>query len=377
VSTTFPGGAGWARSSDRPRTTGAAQDGREPIVITGGCGFIGCNLADLFLREGRDVVVLDNLSRAGVQENLVWLQRRHGSRVHPVIADVRDADAITPVLAEAAAIFHLAAQTAVTTSLGAPVEDFEINLLGTLNVLEAVRRGGRGIPVIFSSTNKVYGALPWLELAESAEGYAPRDPSTRRFGLDETIGLDFCTPYGCSKGAADQYVLDYGKTYGIPVAVLRMSCIYGPRQFGTEDQGWVAHFLIRALAGEPITVYGDGKQVRDVLNVQDAVQAYRSVLEHMDEARGRAFNLGGGPRNAVSIERALQEIEALAGRPPNVTRAGWRTGDQLYFVADTRRLQDRIGWSPGIGWRDGFAELAQWLRQERGLGPVAKARVSA
>ena len=229
-----------------------------PVVVVGGAGFIGSNLAESFLREGQDVVVLDNLSRPGVSENLHWLQSSYGERVHPVIEDIRDDTAIWTVFKNARAVFHFAAQTAVTTSLAKPLDDFEINALGTINVLEAVRHVAPQAPVIFASTNKVYGNLADLDLIGRDDRYLPADEAISAHGISEDRRLDFCTPYGCSKGVADQYVLDYAKSYGMRTAVLRMSCIYGPRQFGTEDQGWVAHFLIKALRGEPISVYGDG-----------------------------------------------------------------------------------------------------------------------
>ena len=333
----------------------------KPIVITGGAGFIGSNLADALLSDGETVAVLDNLSRGGVKQNLLWLQERHGERLQVVTADVRDSEAVDAALANAAAVFHFAAQTAVTTSLADPIEDFEINARGTVNVLEAVRKAGHRAPVIFSSTNKVYGGLGDLRLVELDERHVPADELIRTRGINEDRKLDFCTPYGCSKGVADQYVLDYGRSYDLPTAVLRMSCIYGPRQFGTEDQGWVAHFLIRALKGEPITIYGDGKQVRDVLHVSDAVAAYRAVLADIDKVRGRAFNLGGGPRNAVSLNMVLREIENIVGTTLSVSRDDWREGDQLYFVAETSRLEAELAWHAKTGWRDGLRDLADWL----------------
>ncbi|MFC6487907.1 NAD-dependent epimerase/dehydratase family protein [Nitratireductor sp. GCM10026969] len=339
-----------------------------PIVISGGSGFIGCNLAQSYLAAGEDVVILDNLSRPGVDRNLAWLREAYGARVHPLVADIRDLRAIEPALADAKAVFHLAAQTAVTTSLRQPFEDFEVNARGTLNVLEAVRRGGRWVPVIFASTNKVYGALEDLEMVALEDRYVPAAEDVRRHGIGEERPLSFCTPYGCSKGVADQYVLDYAASYGIPTAVLRMSCIYGPRQFGTEDQGWVAHFLIRALSGAPISIFGDGKQVRDVLHVADAVAAYRALLERIPQVNGQTFNLGGGVENAVSLRMVLEEIRDITGRDPAVEWNDWRPGDQHYFVADTRRLQRQLGWKANTGWRDGLRQLAKWLREERGLG---------
>jgi CDP-paratose 2-epimerase len=351
-----------------------------PILVTGGCGFVGSNLADSFLQQGEDVVVLDNLCRPGVDQNLAWLIDRYGKRVHPALADVREFAGIEAAFKDAKAVFHFAAQTAVTTSLIHPVDDFEVNARGTVNVLEAVRKAGKKAPVIFASTNKVYGALTDVELLELDDRYVPADDSLRLRGVGEGRPLDFCTPYGCSKGVADQYVLDYAKSYGLPTAVLRMSCIYGPRQFGTEDQGWVAHFLIQALSGEPISIYGNGKQVRDILHVEDAVAAYRAVLENIDRVKGYAFNLGGGPLNAVSILAVLREIEKLTGRPVEIRFDEWRAGDQYYFVADTGRLKGTFGWQASVKWRDGVHHLAEWLAANRfGDQPVLREsrRVSA
>lgn len=348
-----------------------------PIAVLGGAGFIGSNLADSFLHDGWRVRIIDNLSRPGVERNLAWLRANHGDRVEAATIDVRNADAIHDSLADVSAVFHFAAQVAVTTSLDDPRADFQVNAEGTLNVLEAVRATGRRVPVIFASTNKVYGCLDDVAMSEFGDRWAPSDATLRNHGIAESRPLDFKTPYGCSKGVADQYVLDYAHSYGMPTAVLRMSCIYGPRQFGTEDQGWVAHFLIRALRGEPITIYGDGKQVRDVLHVADAVAAYRSLLEDIERVKGRAFNLGGGARNAVSLAAMLREIGRLTGRDVAVERGAMRTGDQLWFVADTRALSDSVGWSQTIGWRDGLADLARWLGSPEAKAPAASWRVPA
>lgn len=339
--------------------------GAAPIVITGGSGFIGSNLADSLLSDGEDVIILDSLGRAGVDQNLAWLMDRHGDRVHPALADVRDLRGIESVFEDAKAVYHLAAQTAVTTSLVHPLDDFETNARGTINVLEAVRKAGRNAPVIFASTNKVYGALEDIEMSETKDRYIPVRAEVRLHGIDENRPLDFCTPYGCSKGVADQYVLDYAKSYGLQTAVLRMSCIYGPRQFGTEDQGWVAHFLIRALSGQPISIYGNGKQVRDILHVDDAVSAYRLALANIGKIQGQVFNLGGGPGNAVSIGGVLQEIEAICGHLIDTEFSDWRAGDQVYFVADTRKLEEVLGWQARIRWSGGIRQLAQWLVQNR------------
>jgi CDP-paratose 2-epimerase len=347
-----------------------------PVVITGGSGFIGSNLADSLLSDGEDVVILDNLGRPGVDQNLAWLMERHGDRVHPALADVRDLRGIEAIFSDAKAVYHLAAQTAVTTSLVHPLDDFETNARGTINVLEAVRKAGRNAPVIFASTNKVYGSLEDLEMIETEDRYLPALQDIRLHGVPEGRPLDFCTPYGCSKGVADQYVLDHAKSYGLQTAVLRMSCIYGPRQFGTEDQGWVAHFLIRALSGEPISIYGNGKQVRDILHVDDAVSAYRLLLANIGTIKGQVFNLGGGPQNAVSIAAVLRETEEICGHAVDRTFGEWRAGDQLYFVADTRKLEDLLGWQARIRWQGGVRRLAQWLAENRlgGVSPTAEKR---
>jgi len=360
--------------SQRPPAAPALARGARAVLVTGGAGFIGSNLVDSLAADGRDVLVYDSLGRPGVERNLDWLRARHPDRIIFVRADVRDEARLAEAAREADAVFHLAAQVAVTTSLDDPKDDFEVNARGTLNVLEAVRATGRRVPVIFSSTNKVYGALLDLAMKEQADRYTPADPGTRAYGVGETRPLDFCTPYGCSKGVADQYVLDYAKSYGLPTAVLRMSCIYGPRQFGTEDQGWVAHFLIRALAGETITIYGDGKQVRDVLHVADAVRAYRLLLDTIETVAGRAFNLGGGPANAVSLRMVLDEIARVAARPLDLAHSEWRTGDQLYFVADTRGIEAAVGWRAKIGWREGVDDLGRWLKDPNRYGTADAAR---
>jgi len=338
-----------------------------PVLVTGGAGFIGCNIADRLARNGHEVIILDALARAGVETNLDWLKQRHGARIHPIIADIRDEEAVAKAVRDASAVFHMAAQVAVTTSLVDPIDDYQVNIRGTLTVLEAVRRRSTNVPVIFASTNKVYGDLADIQLWEDTDHWAPADADVRAHGISEQRPLDFHTPYGCSKGAADQYVLDYARSYGMPTAVIRMSCIYGPRQMGTEDQGWVAHFLIRALEGQPITIYGDGKQVRDVLHVDDAVDTYLAALRSIDRVSGRVFNLGGGPDNAISLRQLLRHIETLTGRPVDTRFEGWRAGDQRYFVADARVARDTLGLGPPKPWRQGIAELADWLAEARGL----------
>ena len=338
-----------------------------PILVTGGAGFIGSNIADRLAGEGLDVIVYDALTRPGVERNLAWLQSRHGHRITLVQADIRDRDALGRAISDVQAVFHMAAQVAVTTSMDDPRDDLEINILGTFNLLEALRAKGDATPLVFASTNKVYGDLADLDFAREGDTYVPTDADVRAHGIGEARPLDFHTPYGVSKGAADQYVLDYARSFGIPAAVLRMSCIYGQRQMGTEDQGWVAHFLIRALEGRPITLYGDGYQVRDILDVSNAVEAYIQAWRRIDTVKGRAFNLGGGPANAVSLRTLLGYIGELIGREVDLSFADWRAGDQRYFVADTRAAEAALGLSPKVDWRTGVADLTRWLAAERGF----------
>jgi len=341
-----------------------------PVLVTGGAGFIGCNIADRLAGEGHQVIIYDSLARPGVERNLLWLEQRHGARIAPVIADIRDDAMLDRMVARAKAVFHMAAQVAVTTSLADPRRDFEVNALGTFTLLESARRCAAAPPVIFASTNKVYGGLEDLEFELAGNAYQPADAALRAHGIDESRPLDFHTPYGCSKGAADQYVLDYGRSFGVPTAVLRMSCIYGQRQMGTEDQGWVAHFLISAIEGRTITLYGDGCQVRDILDVGDAVDAYLGLWRNIDHVRGRAFNLGGGADNAVSLRRILDHIGDCLDRRLDIEMSDWRAGDQRYFVADTRALTQAINPGPRKPWRQGVADLADWLVRERQNGPV-------
>ncbi|AUW57296.1 CDP-paratose 2-epimerase [Sphingobium sp. SCG-1] len=336
-----------------------------PVLVTGGAGFIGCNLADRLATDGHDVIVLDALRRPGVQRNLDWLLERHPCRIRAVIDDIRESSVIFSFMKEAKAVFHMAAQVAVTTSMTDPQEDFDINLRGTFNVLEAARQCGTRPPVIFASTNKVYGDLGDVPLALTAGAYRPTDDAISANGIGEDRPLDFHTPYGCSKGGADQYVLDYARSYDLPTAVLRMSCIYGQRQMGTEDQGWVAHFLIRALEGAPITLYGDGHQVRDILDVSDAVDAYLGLWRNIDRLSGRAYNLGGGPQNAVSLRQLLGHVEDLLGTSLDIRFSDWRAGDQRYFVADRRAVDAALGLNRPKDWREGVEALLQWLRTER------------
>jgi CDP-paratose 2-epimerase len=334
-------------------------------LVTGGAGFVGTNVAARLAETGKDVVVLDNLSRPGVDENLRWLEDTYGSQVASEIGDIRDEDAVANALAGATEVFHLAAQVAVTTSLERPLHDHGVNVAGTLNLLERIRRLGDPPPLLYTSTNKVYGALPDLELVRNGGRWEPVDPLVRTSGLSEERPLDFCTPYGCSKGAADQYVLDYAKSYGLRTVVFRMSCIYGPHQHGNEDQGWVAHFLRQAAAGHPITIYGDGAQVRDVLFVDDLVDAMLLALEAEPEIRGEAFNVGGGADNTISLLELIELIEELEARSVDVLWDDERPGDQRYYVADTARLHERTGWHPKVAVQEGVEARHAWLRERR------------
>ncbi len=330
-------------------------------LITGGAGFIGTNLAAHLLERGARVVVYDDLSRPGTERNLRWLRTRFGERLEVCIADIRDRARLCTAIASVDSVFHFAAQVAVTTSLEASRLDFDVNLAGTLNVLDAVRRSARRPTLVFTSTNKVYGAVDDIALERSDTRYQPVDAQVRAAGIGEARALDFHSPYGCSKGAADQYVLDHARSYGIQAAVLRMSCIYGPHQLGNEDQGWVAHFLIRALRGEPITLYGDGCQVRDVLFVDDLVDALLRLRGGLPALSGRAFNMGGGPRHATSLRELLARIATLTGVAPLVDESAWRVGDQRYYVSDTSAFEAATGWRARVGVDDGVRRLHAWL----------------
>lgn len=337
------------------------------ILITGGAGFIGCNLAHACLGDGHRVTLLDNLSRHGSTANLAWLRSLHGAHGFDFVqADVRDADAMVRAAVGQEAIYHLAAQTAVTTSVTDPRTDFTINALGTFNVLEAARLAGSDPVFIYASTNKVYGGMEdALAVEEPARYVLPDYPQ----GVGEDRPLDFHSPYGCSKGAADQYVRDYARIYGLRTVVFRQSCIYGQRQMGVEDQGWVAWFVIASVLGKPVTIYGNGKQVRDLLHVDDLVRAFGIATERIDLTAGHVFNLGGGPANTLSVWAEFGPLLGeLLGRPvePAAFR-DWRPGDQPVFVADVSKAQRVFGWAPQVSVRDGVARLIDWVKENRDL----------
>jgi CDP-paratose 2-epimerase len=335
-------------------------------LITGGAGFIGINYAARLLNRGDKVVIFDNLSRAGTPDNITWLKDTFGEdSFELIIDDVRNQEAVRVAVETADLILHLAAQVAVTTSVVDPRTDFEINALGTLNVLEAARQSPNQPPVFYSSTNKVYGDLDDIKVAEGETSYYfPDNPH----GIPETQILDFHSPYGCSKGAGDQYVRDYHRIFGLPTVVFRQSCIYGTHQYGIEDQGWVAWFVIAALTGKKITIYGDGKQVRDLLYVDDLLNAYDLAFTNIDKTAGKIYNIGGGKDNTLSIWREFGPLlESELGRDIPVAREDWRPGDQRIFVADIRKAQKDFGWTPEVDVPTGVKNLFDWVRANQNL----------
>ena len=334
--------------------------------ITGGAGFIGSNYVSRLLERGEKVTIYDNLSRAGAPRNLAWLREKFGETAFQMtVGDVRDAALLTTSSRTADVIVHLASQVAVTTSVTRPREDFEINALGTFNVLEAARLNERKPVMLYSSTNKVYGGMEDVKVVEDDTRWRYADLP---LGCPETQPLDFHSPYGCSKGTGDQYVRDYSRIYDLPTVVLRQSCIYGPRQFGVEDQGWVAWMIIAAVTGRQITICGDGKQIRDVLHVDDLLNGYDTAIARINTVKGRIYNLGGGPENTMSIWTEFgPKLESLLGKPIAVARSDWRPGDQKVFVADIRKAMRELGWEPKIGVEEGMKKLFEWVNENRNL----------
>ena len=333
------------------------------VLITGGAGFIGANLAERCLKRDDEVLILDNLSRKGAAKNLDWL--RSVGQFDWINADVRDRPVISTVMKEhndVDIVYHLAAQVAVTTSIIDPVTDFEVNAAGTLNLLSATVEAKADPIFIFSSTNKVYGDLSSIPVAENDLRYRWADD---RRGVDETQTLDFHSPYGCSKGAADQYVIDFSRVYGLKGVVIRQSCVYGERQFGVEDQGWVAWFGIASMLGLPMTLYGSGKQVRDLLYVGDLLDAYDACTLHIEECRGKAFNAGGGLASSMSLLELMRFLSTYHGREIHTERQAPRQGDQAIFISDNSRLERTTGWSPRMPLEDGIRRLLSWLEGER------------
>ncbi len=332
----------------------------KPVVITGGAGFIGTNLAHHLLKQGHRVIIIDNLSRNGSRRNLQWLLDNHGEKIQVTICDIRDAGQIALILKDAGVVFHFAAQVAVTKSVENPIEDFKVNVEGTLNILESIRQRDNPPFLVFTSTNKVYGKLSDIKLVEKGLRYYPENDKFSR-GINENTVLDFQSPYGCSKGSADQYILDYCRTYGVPASVFRMSCIYGPHQYGTEDQGWVAYFLFRILQNQSITIYGDGKQVRDLLFIDDLLHAFELVVQNSDKCCGHAFTIGGGPSNSISILECIELLQKQSGKFPPLSFAPWRNGDQYYYVSDTSKFHSLTGWKPTVDIECGLMRLYDWI----------------
>jgi CDP-paratose 2-epimerase len=336
------------------------------IVVTGGAGFIGSNYVDRLLNRGEHVRIYDNLSRGGAAKNLAWIDETHGVGAYElVVGDVRDAALLTSSLMDADVIVHLASQVAVTTSVQHPREDFEINALGTFNVMEAARLAGHQPVVIYASSNKVYGGMDDTPLVEQPTRWAYADLPG---GVPETQQLDFHSPYGCSKGAGDQYVRDYQRVYGIPSVVFRQGAIYGPRQFGIEDQGWVAWFIIAAVLGRPITIFGDGKQVRDLCHVDDLMDAYDAAIDQIDSVSGQVFNVGGGAANTLSIWVEFKPLlEKLLGRSIPVKHDDWRPGDQRVNINNIEKAGRALGWDPQVDVKTGISRLFEWVYDNQAL----------
>jgi CDP-paratose 2-epimerase len=330
------------------------------ILITGGAGFIGIHTAYHFARH--DIHIVDNLSRRGAKSNLQWLKDQTKFSFSPT--DIRDAAAFEDEVKafRPDAVIHLAAQVAVTTSVHDPRTDFEINALGTFNVLEALRKHAPGAIVLYASTNKVYGGMEEVGVELAGERYRYSDLT---HGVPETFPLDFHSPYGCSKGAADQYVRDYSRIYGLRSVVFRQSCIYGTHQYGIEDQGWIAWFAIASALGRPITVFGDGKQVRDVLWVEDLVAGYALAIDQIDQVSGQVFNMGGGPERQLSLLETFAELSKLSGKEVEFSLADWRPGDQKVFVADTRKAQQILGWRAQVETSEGLQKLFTWVSENK------------
>ena len=335
-------------------------------LVTGGAGFIGSNYVHRLIQRGEQVTVYDNLSRAGAPRNVAWLEETFGKDAFRlIVGDVRSADAIAEAAKEADVIVHLAGQVAVTTSVTKPRDDFEANALGTFNALEAARLSEKNPIFLYASTNKVYGGMDDVKLVEDATRWRYAE---LEYGCAETQPLDFHSPYGCSKGTGDQYVRDYARIYGLRSVVFRQSCIYGPRQFGIEDQGWLAWMIIAAVTGRKITIYGDGKQVRDVLNVSDLLSAYDAAVEKIDVAKGQVYNMGGGTRNILAVWAEFGPIlENLLGKKIEVARDDWRPGDQRVFYADFRKAKKELGWEPKIDLETGIEMLFEWVKENKSL----------
>lgn len=348
----------------------------DPVLVTGGAGFIGTNLTTRLIKLGHPVYVYDNLSRPGAENNLKWLKQQYKNKLSIIIADIRDHFALEQAVKKVSHVFHLAAQVAVTTSLLNPAYDYSVNVRGTVNLLEAIRKSDHKPSLIYTSTNKVYGNLGDVQVVKNTTRYFPGNNNLNRHGISELRRLDFQSPYGSSKGAADQYVLDYARSFGLKNVVFRMSCVYGEHQFGTEDQGWVAHFIQKALNNEKIVVYGDGMQVRDVLFADDLVEAFLLAWKDIDKFQGEAFNMGGGTGNSISLLEFIELLENLLGRPVQKRFDEWRKGDQKYYISDTSKFRNATGWKPLIPVKEGIRILYDWLNSYYNINLLQKEAVS-
>ena len=335
---------------------------RERVLITGGAGFIGSNLAYRLLKEGLDVVIYDNLSRSGCRSNIAWLQEVYGRESFCLLSeDISNFDALLKACEGVGRIYHLAGQVAVTKSVTNPRQDFLDNAYGTFNVLEAVRIAGNNPILIYASTNKVYGGMENVSIIEKETRYQYENLP---YGVSESQPLDFHSPYGCSKGAGDQYTRDYARIYGLRTVVMRQSCIYGIRQFGVEDQGWAAWFIIAAQKGRQISVYGDGKQVRDILFIDDLLDGYEAAIQQIDSVAGQVFNIGGGPENTISIWAEFSPIiERLIGHKIEVQYSDWRPGDQPVYISDIRKAHQELNWQPKTSVQAGVERLFHWIKE--------------
>lgn len=333
-------------------------------LVTGGAGFIGSHIVERLVLDGWHVTILDNLSRHGTKKNLSYLTKTYSPKeVSLVVSDIRDYPKVKQSVKKADIVYHMAGQVAVTTSFLYPREDFEVNALGTLNVLEAARQSGHRPIVVYASTNKVYGNMESVGVQEKENRYVYG--SLR--GISESAPLDFHSPYGCSKGVGDQYVRDYYRMYGIPTIVYRQSCIYGPRQLGIEDQGWVAFLAAQAVLGHKVSIYGDGKQVRDLLHVKDLVNAYQLGIANIKKAQGQAYNIGGGLRHSFSLKEYIAFLEKLLGKKIPVSYNTWRPGDQKIYVSDNRKIEKELGWGVGTCHKDGLSELVSWVGEHKDI----------
>ncbi|MES4787405.1 MAG: hypothetical protein C4294_18165 [Nitrospiraceae bacterium] len=346
----------------------------ERILVTGGAGFIGSHVAEFYAKRGNDVIVFDNLSREHLlgkgykNANYNWNYLRRYGNVKLIKGDVTNFEELAKTIKDVDAIIHLAAQTAVTTSLMDPKTDFMINALGTFNVLEATRISNGDPAIIYTSTNKLYGDnVNKIMVLEKETRYIFEDKFKK--GIPETFPIDLCehTPYGCSKLVGDLYTQDYAKIYGLKTAAFRISCIYGPRQFGVEDQGWVAWFTIATITGKPITIYGDGKQVRDILYVTDLVNAFDAFLQRKNQLSGEVFNIGGGPENTVSLLELLDMLEQLTGKRSKITFSNWRPSDQKVYISNISKAKEKLGWTPKVSAKEGVKKLVNWVSENRHL----------